>query len=198
MPETPIETALRVAERFEVLGVRYFIGGSVASMVFGESRVTYDVDIVVDARTIGVERLVTAFEVDFHVDAELVRVAVRERRSFCMLNRSSATKIDVYVVEPTGFTGSELDRRRVIRMGRSADAEAFVASPEDIVLQKLRWYRAGGEVSERQLRDVDGVLKSRGTSLDVGYMRKWAAELGVADLLQSALDRTGHHGKPNS
>jgi hypothetical protein len=66
-----------------------------------------------------------------------------------------------------------------------------VASPEDTVLRKLRWYRDGGEVSERQWLDIQGVLKVQAGTLDRGYLRQWAAPLGVADLLVEALRQAG-------
>ncbi len=62
-----------------------------------------------------------------------------------------------------------------------------LASPEDTILSKLEWYRMGGEVSDRQWRDILGVLKTRSGELDLGYLRTWAGELKVADLLERAL-----------
>jgi len=62
-----------------------------------------------------------------------------------------------------------------------------VASPEDTVLAKLEWFRAGGETSERQWADVVGVLKTLAGRLDEAYLKRWAAALGVEDLLERAL-----------
>jgi hypothetical protein len=64
---------------------------------------------------------------------------------------------------------------------------AKFASPEDTVLAKLEWYRMGGEVSDRQWRDIVGVLKTRAGELDLEYLRKGAAELHVNDLLERSL-----------
>lgn len=61
------------------------------------------------------------------------------------------------------------------------------ASSEDVILSELEWYRLGGEVSERQWRDVISALKVCAGDLDLDYLRQWAAELGVADLLERAL-----------
>ena len=72
-------------------------------------------------------------------------------------------------------------------IGTDPERVAYVASPEDVVLAKLEWFRSGGEVSERQLRDVLGVLKVQGERLDLAYLQRWAATLGVGDLLESAL-----------
>jgi hypothetical protein len=66
-------------------------------------------------------------------------------------------------------------------------AEALVATPEDTLLAKLEWYRSGGEVSERQWRDVLGIMMVQGNKLDLAYLRQWAKELKVSDLLERAL-----------
>jgi hypothetical protein len=63
----------------------------------------------------------------------------------------------------------------------------YVTSPEDTILAKLEWYRMGGEVSDRQWRDILGVLKTRAGELDLEYLRQWAADLHVSDLLGRAL-----------
>ena len=64
----------------------------------------------------------------------------------------------------------------------------FVHTPEDILLQKLRWFRMGGEVSDRQWRDVRGIVRVQGDRLDGAYLHRGATTLGVADLLTRALE----------
>jgi hypothetical protein len=69
--------------------------------------------------------------------------------------------------------------------------ELFVDTAEHTVLGKLEWYRRGGEVSERQWRDVLGVLRVRGDSLDQARLDTWALRLGVVDLLERARREAG-------
>lgn len=64
-------------------------------------------------------------------------------------------------------------------------------SPEDLVLRKLEWYRAGGETSERQWNDLRGICKAKGKQLDVGYLRQWAGRLKIDDLLERLLAEHG-------
>jgi hypothetical protein len=67
----------------------------------------------------------------------------------------------------------------------------FLISPEDLILGKLDWYRQGGEISERQWNDVLGVLRVQQDNLDLAYLRRWAVELGLPELLQRALSESG-------
>jgi hypothetical protein len=97
-------------------------------------------------------------------------------------------KVDVFVAKPRAFDRSQLARRRLVLLSDDPEHYAYVASAEDTVLAKLEWYRAGGEISERQWCDVLGVLKTQGHILDNEYMQNMAVELGVTDLLGRALE----------
>jgi hypothetical protein len=70
---------------------------------------------------------------------------------------------------------------------RPGEARVDAATPEDVVLSKLEWYDAGGRVSERQWGDMAGLLRIHRGALDLPYLRRWAAELRVSDLLERAL-----------
>ena len=62
-----------------------------------------------------------------------------------------------------------------------------VASASDVLLSKLRWYRLGGEVSDRQWSDVLGVARAQQGRLDLEYLRRWSTEQGTLDLLERVL-----------
>jgi hypothetical protein len=176
--------ALAVGVALEAAGARWMIGGSVATSAYGEPRATHDVDLVADLRLSGVQAFVEALGGAFYVDADVVRDAARRRVSFNVIHFDTTEKIDVFCIgEP--FAAHGLHNRRLLTLpdGRVAP----VAAPEDMVVEKLRWYRRGGEVSDRQLRDVMGVLQVIGDTLDEGQMRRWASEVGVTDLLERVL-----------
>lgn len=179
-----IDITLRVTDALERLGIGYFLGGSLASSFQGEPRSTNDVDLVVDLREERVEALASALGPEFDVDRIALARAARERTSWNILYLPTATKFDLFLLRDAAFDRSEFERRRPveIRAGRRLQ----VKSPEDSVLRKLLWFRAGGGVSDRQWRDVVQVLRHSGRDMDPAYLDRWASDLGVTELLGRA------------
>jgi len=151
-PPDPVALALILARILEHLGVRYCIGGSVASSVYGEVRTTLDVDIVADLDSEGVDAFVAAVESDFHVADEAVRRAVRERSSFNLIHDETLVKADFYVPPDDPVHRGQLARSRRVALRSEPGSEVLLASPEDVVIHKLRWYEMGERVSDRQWR----------------------------------------------
>jgi len=176
-----------VVEALESLGVRYLIGGSLASGLFGATRVTLDADILADLHLEHAEPLHAKLVPQFYVDLGAIREAILRRRSFNAIHMKSAFKVDVFVPQDRPFDQMELERRQRHQVATSPPQSAYFASPEDIILAKLEWYRSGGEVSDRHWDDVLGVFKVQGEQVDRQYLRRWAVELGVTDLLERAL-----------
>ena len=85
------------------------------------------------------------------------------------------------------FDREEFSRGRSEIIATDPERRAVVKSPEDTILRKLRWYRDGGEVSDRQWVDVLGVVRAQGPRLDRAYLQRWAIQLEIADLLDRAL-----------
>jgi hypothetical protein len=176
-----------VVAKLHELGVAYYIGGSVVSSMVGIPRATLDVDIVADLAPRHVAPLVEALKAAYYIDGRMIQDAIARRSCFNLIHLATSFKVDVFVLKNRPYDRAALARikSRLVDAG-NARLELFLASPEDIILAKLEWFRMGDEVSERQWRDVIGVMKVNGTALDRPYMERWAAELGVADLLARA------------
>lgn len=185
-PIDNLRVVLEVIAAFDRLGIPYALGGSMASSIHGIMRNTADADISVEPFE-GLEgRLVASFGPDYYVSAEAVRQAVRDRATFNIINTSLGFKVDVFVRKDRPFERSLMDRRVSATIGGESDRPIAVVSAEDSILLKLEWYRLGGEISDRQWSDILGVLRVQADRLDGPYLDRWAAELGVADLLADA------------
>jgi hypothetical protein len=181
-----------LATRLDALGIPYYVGGSVASSIHGFLRSTNDADIVVDLREEQVDDLVAALEEDFYVDADMIREGLQHNLSFNVIHLPTMFKADLFPAKQTPFGRSEWTRRRQAQLRQEEGAPTvYVASPEDMVLQKLLWYRMTGERSDRQWGDVQGILKVQGDALDFAYLRHWAAELEITDLLTRSFEDAG-------
>jgi hypothetical protein len=178
---------LEVTAVLDRLGAPYVLGGSLASSLLGEPRSTADIDLALALPEDAVDELVRALEPAFFVDAEAARVALRRRSHFNVLHRETMLKIDLFVLGDAAFDREQLDRRRRVAVSPGSPQLVAVSSPEDLVLRKLAWYRAGGHSSDRQWRDVLGVLKVQRGRLDLAHLRRWAGVLGVDELLERAL-----------
>ena len=190
LPEQ-IAVTMIVVDALEDLSVPYAIGGSFASALHGVMRATMDVDLVADLQQEDVAPFVQALGDAFYADAEMMRGAINQHRSFNLIHLDTMFKVDVFVARPRDFDRAQLARRELYLLSEEPERWAYVASAEDTILAKLEWYRLGGEISDRQWRDALGVLKVHRERLDGAYMRHMAVELDVVDLLDRALEESG-------
>ena len=186
-PERPeaIQVALLVIEALTALGVRYHIGGSYASSIHGVPRQTQDIDLVAALAPDTAAALARRLADRFYVDEASARSAARDRKSFNLVHLDSGMKVDVFVLGDSPFDREEFELAVPIEVDRGH--VVALKGPEHTILRKLMWYRAGGEVSERQWADVVGIAGAQGDRLDRELLRRWARQLGIEDLLEKVL-----------
>ncbi len=185
-----VQALAPLIEALERLGIAYYVGGSAASSVYGVPRRTDDADVVADLQFQHIRLFVKQLETGYYIDADAVRDAIRYRSSFNVIHLDTMLKVDVFIPKSRLFAQQELRRVQVGVLGEGTRPFYF-SSPEDIILNKLEWYKMGGEVSKRQWGDILGVLNKMGTKLDITYLQQWAANLRVTDLLDRALTEAG-------
>ena len=186
LPE-PLTVTLQVIDALEQVGARYVIGGSLASTIHGVVRTTLDTDIIADLNLQQVQRFADLLAGVFYFDIDAIRHAIRQRSSFNLIHLATMFKVDLFVAKDTLFDKQQLDRRQLWIADPDSGRTIYVATPEDTILAKLAWYRLGEEISDRQWRDILGVLAVQEDRLDLSYMQRWAASLSVSDLLERAL-----------
>src|SRR6185295_3772841 len=165
--------------------------GSLASSLHGIPRSTQDGDLVADLRAEHVQGFVAAVTGSFYVSPERVLQAVQRRSSFNLIHLKTMINVDVFVLKAEPFSLQEMARRQVLPVPGEPGTTLHVASAEDTILQKLLWYQEGNMVSDRQWNDILGVLKVQRADLDFNYLKEWAAQTGVDDLLKKALEEAG-------
>jgi len=181
-----------VISMFEELSIPYYIGGSIASSIYGMARATLDVDVIADIKMGHVSPLRKQLEEEFYIDEEVIKDAIKKLSSFNLIHLETMIKIDVFIHKPELYAEETILRRRKDTIEDSKGSlEFYFSSPEDIILNKLQWYDDGGRVSERQWLDVIGVIKVQGGNLDRDYLRKWGRKLKLFDLLKKAFFECG-------
>jgi hypothetical protein len=185
-PTDNLRVLLEVLAAFDSLGIAYALGGSLASGIHGTTRFTSDADVSVEPFE-GLEAgLIARFGPDYYASVEAIRQALQDRSTFNIINTSVGFKVNVFVRKDRPFDRSLMARRVFVAMSDAPDRPVAVVTAEDSILLKLEWYRLGGEISERQWLDVLGVMRVQADRLDQSYLDRWAAELGVTDLLADA------------
>lgn len=181
-----LAATLPVIKALVGLGVRYYVGGSLASSAHGVPRSTLDADLVADLAPGQVSSFVAELRADYYIHEPAVQDAVLRKASFNVIHLATSFKIDVFVLKDRSYDRLAIERCRQLALDPDEFSTVFVASAEDTVLAKLEWYRLGDEVSERQWNDVVGVMKTQYEVLDHNYLEHWATELHVTDLLARA------------
>lgn len=177
-----------VVELLERLQIPYLITGSIASMAYGEPRLTNDIDIVADVQPQHINDFLAAFPMpEYYLSEEMIREAIQRFGQFNIIHPASGLKIDMMIRQNTPFDHSRFARRKRLRPAK--DYEADFAAPEDVILKKMEFYREGG--SEKHLRDITGILQISGDEVDRLYIATWAERLSVTEIWEAILRRLG-------
>lgn len=180
--------ALRpVAEAFRRLGVRFYVGGSVASTFHGAIRSTMDVDLVCDLAEADVASFAESFGEEFYISLSAVQQAVQRKSCFNLIHLPTSYKIDVFVNRGRPFDLAAMDRANDQDIVEGAGLTVPIATVEDSIVAKLEWFRMTNETSERQWDDVSKMVALHEQLLDVEQMRSMAESIGVGDLLAKLL-----------
>lgn len=185
---TQDELLRHLAGVLEALGVRYFVTGSIATIYYGEPRFTNDIDVVVDLPERRIAEFCAGFPAEeFYLSEEALRRAVRRHGTVNILHPASGLKLDIMIPEASLFNERRFQRMR--RLRPAEDIEVSFASAEDVILKKMEFYREGG--SEKHLRDIAGILRIQGNSLDTDYIDGWADQLGLETIWRTIRGRVG-------
>jgi hypothetical protein len=165
-----------ISDRLQASGISLMLTGSFALGYYGKPRMTRDLDFVVALMEKDVGKLVDAFSADFYVDEDAARSAVKTQRMFNLMHFASGIKVDLIVRKDSEYRQVEFERRKAVNLG---GVSTWITSREDLILSKLVWARDAD--SELQKRDVRTLFDE---SVDWCYLRTWAPQLGVSDMLE--------------
>jgi len=178
MPEP--ELSLLFVRPLNRIGARYFISGSVASILYGEPRLTNDVDFIIVLNHQDVSRLQKAFpSPEFYVPpAEVIaaEIAREAKGQFNVIHSDTGFKADFY---PAGRDDLNLWAFRNLRRMVYRGEPMMVAPPECVIVRKLEYYRDGG--SQKHLRDIRSMIAMSGDQLDQSALNEWITRLHLED-----------------
>lgn len=184
-----IEIITQFTDVLDKLNIAYAIGGSIASSIYGNVRFTQDADIAVESFENKADDFFDLLKTDFYLSKPAMLGALQEKTSFNLIHLKTAYKIDIFVCSNTGFKGELFARKKSLKIDESIEKIFSVVAPEDIILLKLKWYFDTDCTSQRQWEDVLGVIEMQKEKLDIDYLKKWAVDIGVSDLLQKAIEK---------
>jgi hypothetical protein len=187
MNTEPIQVMMLVTKIFNQMEIPYLVGGSLASAIHGVNRTTLDVDLVADIKLNQVDDIIAGLKEAFYLDKAMIKDAIQNKGSFNIIHLDTMFKVDIFLLKFRAFDINQMNRRILHLIGDQDPEKVYFSTAEDIILAKLEWYKNGGEISERQWRDIIGVLSVQLNRINVDDMRKWAKSLGIENLLERAL-----------
>ena len=180
------ELLLFVVEIFEKLRIPYFLTGAIASIAYGEPRFTNDIDVVVDMKLAHIDVFKSYFpEDEFYLDLDSMREAINRHYQFNIIHPASGLKVDVFMTKEDDFDRSRFTRIKKLYLSETDSAN--FASPEDVIIKKLEYFKQGR--SEKHLRDITSMLKISPELIDCAYITSWAKRLTVNEIWEELQKR---------
>lgn len=177
-----VESLTRIVEHLEAAQLDYMIVGSVASTIYGEPRLTRDIDLVLSLKLASAATFIAALPSHLYYvpPSEIVTQEIQRKGQFNLLDQIAAFKIDIIFCKSNPHSVAEFLRRR--RLQILPTIEAWVAAPEDVIIKKLQYFVEGR--SEKHLIDIRGIIAN--TELDHMYLKEWIQSLCLTDAWQAA------------
>ena len=166
--------------RLNRLNIRYAVTGAIASIIYGEPRLTHDLDLVIELHLEDIDRFAAAFPLsEFYCPpAEIIQIEIRrsQRGHFNLIHHDTGFKADVYA------SGQDRLHQWALESSRQVDfeGETFQVAPvEYVIFRKLQYYHEGG--SEKHLRDISGMLEISWDQIDFDMLNRMIPQAGLAE-----------------
>jgi hypothetical protein len=167
--------------------LRYMVTGSVACTIYGEPRLTHDIDLVVELTPQDIERIPAAFSLDDFYSPPIESIRVEAGRSvrghFNLIHHETGLRADVYVMGQDPLHHWAMSNRKPVMLGGD---EVWLAPPEYVILRKLEFYREGG--SDKHLKDISGILRLSSDLLDLDYLQTKTRDYRLTEGWQRAVE----------
>lgn len=185
-----LHTLISITEIFEKLNISYYLGGSLASATYGMQQLAQDLDFVVELLPAQVSQFIILLQADYYVDPQAVYTAVQDNKKFNIIHLNTLLAIDV-IIPASSLFETQVKNRVTWQILDEMVHSLPLSSPEDIILIKLFHHRKDKIFPDDQWNDILGVLKVQKPVIDLVYLEKWAAYLGITHLLQQAYTDSG-------
>lgn len=183
------ELAVQLHFIFEESGIPYYVTGGVAAIAYGDPRTTRDVDIVIQIPQATVLDLQATLEQAGFYVAGVDDVVAGRMKTIQITQIETISRADLMLSDDSAYAQSQFARRRQYSFPNENETAVYLASPEDLVISKLRWGLR--TESEKQQRDVLAILKVQQSNLDYQYIHHWAAKFDLALLLEEIVTAAG-------
>ena len=172
---TEFDVLKDVIQKFEKLGIKYMLTGSLAMSYYAQPRMTRDIDLVVEIPNSVVRLIEKIFKDDYYISMDAVADAIENFFIFNIIHIKSSVKVDCIVRKQDEYRKLEFGRRVEVNI---KNFEVSIVSKEDLIISKLFWIQQGD--SELQKRDVINLLK---TGFDKEYLLNWLKRLNLENIL---------------